>query len=292
MVNGIFAGRTTIDSIAYPERPPGVNEKVPGVANGMILPGGAAHNAAAAFAALGGDTTLVTKVGSSLESSIVDFDLRCLGISLIDCMKDQNFRLPISNIMVFETGERQIITSPHQIHTDIRFAEEEIEDALSKADICMFDTRYPSITLWLAEQARKHSVTTVLDGGNWQDRLEQLIPFIDIVICSDDFMPPGTKTHEDVRDYLKQKGVKEVAVTRGGESILYFNDKQSFEISVPKVDAVDTMGAGDIFHGSFCYYYVENKGNMKDALEKSSKIASFSCLYHGTRSWIHHLHDM
>jgi sugar/nucleoside kinase (ribokinase family) len=58
----------------------------------------------------------------------------------------------------------------------------------------------------------------------------------------------------------------------------------SGQIVVPQINAIDTMGAGDVFHGAFCHYILRQ--NFTDALEAATKIASDSCQFFGTRQWM------
>jgi sugar/nucleoside kinase (ribokinase family) len=51
---------------------------------------------------------------------------------------------------------------------------------------------------------------------------------------------------------------------------------------------VDTMGAGDIFHGAFCFFSSEGKGFV-ESLGEAANIAAESCRYKGTREWMKHL---
>ena len=55
-------------------------------------------------------------------------------------------------------------------------------------------------------------------------------------------------------------------------------------IAVPNVETVDTLGAGDIFHGAFCHFILSN--SYRRSLEAAAKVASESCRYFGTRQWI------
>ena len=107
-----------------------------------------------------------------------------------------------------------------------------------------------------------------------------------IAICSNDFLPPGCASKLGVIDHLLRQGVSEVAVTNGEKPIRYASAAGSGEIPVPQVKAVDTVGAGDTFHGAFCYRYVANGFAFSDALEFASVIASRSCEYFGPRGWM------
>jgi sugar/nucleoside kinase (ribokinase family) len=50
------------------------------------------------------------------------------------------------------------------------------------------------------------------------------------------------------------------------------------------IKPVDTLGAGDIFHGAFCHYILQN--DFPVSLERAAEIASLSCTSLGTRAWI------
>jgi sugar/nucleoside kinase (ribokinase family) len=101
-------------------------------------------------------------------------------------------------------------------------------------------------------------------------------------------LPPGCSTEEDVLAFLKASGVANIAITRGAESIRYLSAVNSGIVQVPQVDVVDTMGAGDIFHGAFCYYSAVGRGFV-EALAEAARVASESCRFRGTRDWMKHM---
>jgi sugar/nucleoside kinase (ribokinase family) len=55
---------------------------------------------------------------------------------------------------------------------------------------------------------------------------------------------------------------------------------------VPQIEAVDTSGAADIFHGAFCYYACDPRATFADALGNAAEVARESCRYAGTRQWM------
>ena len=59
-------------------------------------------------------------------------------------------------------------------------------------------------------------------------------------------------------------------------------------IAVPQVEVVDTMGAGDILRGAYCYFVSTGRGFI-ESLAEATNVASDSCRYAGTREWMKHL---
>jgi sugar/nucleoside kinase (ribokinase family) len=153
-----------------------------------------------------------------------------------------------------------------------------------KPEIIMLDGFYPEVAIELSKVARKKGIPVVLDGGSWKPATEKLLRLVDVAICSSDFFPPGCVNTDEVFNFLKGKGVKKMAVTRGGDSIVYCETARG-EIDLEPVNCIDTLGAGDFLHGAFCYYYLQNN-DFINSLCKASKIASFSCRFRGTRDWL------
>lgn len=79
------------------------------------------------------------------------------------------------------------------------------------------------------------------------------------------------------------------AMTRGQEPILYYSPDGSGEIEIGGAKRViDTLGAGDILHGAFCHFHVNQEQPFRDALASAAKVATFTCQYFGTREWMRH----
>nr|WP_281501849.1 PfkB family carbohydrate kinase [Aliiroseovarius sp. F20344] len=80
-------------------------------------------------------------------------------------------------------------------------------------------------------------------------------------------------------------GLSRWAITRGAKGVIWQDGDSSGEIPAVPVAAVDTLGAGDIFHGAFCHAYAET-GDFVAALSSANRIAAKSCELAGTRSWM------
>ena len=284
MAKGIFVGLSTIDVVYRVDEFPSTNSKV--VARSQdVFAGGPATNAAIAFRHLGGEAKLVTAVGShSLGSAIVG-ELRRNSIQLIDLNSHFDRAPVISSIAVRRNGERSVVSANA---TRVSVPPAQVDEAvLKQASIVLVDGHYMQACEAWSMAARGRGIPVVLDGGSWKDGTGELLQNVDAAICSADFMPPGCSIESDVLEYLRGCGISKIAITRGTEPIRYASGAVCGIVPVPRVESVDTMGAGDIFHGAFCYYFSAGRGFV-EALSEAAKIASESCRFHGPREWMKH----
>jgi sugar/nucleoside kinase (ribokinase family) len=96
---------------------------------------------------------------------------------------------------------------------------------------------------------------------------------------------PGGEAAEDGLAAVHALGPAEAAVTRGERPLSWSDGKRRGEIASPPVEAVDALGAGDVFHGAFCHFRASG-ADFPAALERAAEIAAQSCRYYGTRGWI------
>ncbi len=282
MAKGIFVGLATVDVVYDVEGFPTANTKV-SARGQQIFAGGPATNAAIAFSHLGGSPTLVTAVGQHVLATAILDEIKKYGIQLIDLYPAFDKAPAISSVCVNRVGERNVVSAnasrinalPAQID----------QERLSEASIVMVDGHYlEACTVW-SRVAREKGITVVFDGGSWKDGTDELLKSVDIAICSADFLPPGCRNEQEVIGYLRDRGVASVAITKGPEPIRFVSGERAGDLAVPQVNAVDTMGAGDVFHGAFSYY-ASNGCGFAEALSEAARIAAESCRFRGTRDWI------
>jgi len=145
-----------------------------------------------------------------------------------------------------------------------------------------------------AESESAEKKTVVLDAGSWKPNMKKFLDRADIVIASEDFKDEAGNTIFEMECNAVHR-----AMTRGEKSILYRETKvgqddgsalqDKKELPVESVKAVDTLGAGDIFHGVFCYGYFEKGYSCEEALVFAGKVTSESVKYRGPREWMKRL---
>jgi sugar/nucleoside kinase (ribokinase family) len=251
-----------------------------------LTAGGPAINAAITFGYLGGSASLVSAVGRHSLTSVIQDELDRVGVRLHDVTGEKQAPPPVSAILVIrQTGERTIIASGDKGFSALGF--ECDPQWFAGVSIVLVDGLYMPVCVAVATQARALGIPVVLDAGSWKAGMPALLPHVDIAVCSNDFLPPGCHEEREVFAYLKAQGITRLAITRGESSIHYLEAGTAGEIAVPQIQAVvDTTGAGDIYHGAFCYAMAQPGRGFRDALEFGARVASFSCQYLGTRKWM------
>jgi sugar/nucleoside kinase (ribokinase family) len=282
---GLFVGLTTLDCLYQAESPPAANEKV--VAHkSLLVAGGPATNAAVAFAQLGGSqgnqALLASVLGEHPLTTLLREDLQGHGVTLADLAPTTLSPPPVSSIVVSQaTGERAVVASNA---VDRQAKIDHIPpDLLQSVDVVLIDGHQMAVSAHIAKEAKAQGIPVVVDAGSWKPNFEVILALADTVIASANFLPPDCAKAKDVFAYLTALKVPQMAITQGAEPILYQAAERSGEIEIPQIRAVDTLGAGDIFHGAFCHFCLSHE--FEEALLKASRSASFACQYWGTRDW-------
>lgn len=285
MSTGIFVGLSTIDIIYPLPTFPSENTKV--VAGGQqTAVGGPAANACIAFAHFLKSALLVSGVGSHPLRNLIVSELDSLSISLIDLNPDFSDVPPISSIIISANGARTVISA-----NATRLAIPDSapsHELLNAARMVFTDGHFMQAGIVWAKAAKQRGIPVVMDGGSWKDGLDKLLPYVNVAICSSDFRPPNCRTDADTIQTLQSFGVGKIAITHGEMPIQYVQDQELGVVPVPAVRVVDTLGAGDIFHGAFCAHYVEQP-DFIPALEFAASVASESVKYKGPREWMRHV---
>jgi len=285
---GLFVGLCTLDVIQLVDHAPGANEKLT-ARDQVVAAGGPAANAAVTFAHLGGTARLLTAIGSHPLGVGAKADLRALGVTVTDLAVDSTQPPAVSSVLVTaSTGERAVASTNATRH---RLTPPDDLDALVAAcDIVEFDGHHMELAVAAARAARTAGRTTVFDGGSWKPGTEDLLPFIDVAVCSSDFHPPGTHTPADTLRFLREYGVARSAVSGGADPIAWTAPDAEGAVEVPPVRVADTLGAGDVLHGALAHHLaLQDRPTPEDfaeALRAAATVASRSCASFGTRAWM------
>ncbi|MEU2032772.1 PfkB family carbohydrate kinase [Nocardia amamiensis] len=283
-------GLSTLDIAYAVDHYPGEDTKIQ-AQDQFLGAGGPAANAAVACAIVSGQpATLITALGRHQLADLVRHELIGHHVTVVDATPDRTDKPPVSSIVVALDAQSRTIVGLDAARIQAAFSAD-LARHVDQASIVLIDGHHPELAMGIAQRAKKIGVPVILDAGRWKPIHDQLLPLVDVAICSSAFTPPGFDGDgQAMLDYLRSAGPKNTAVTRGPDPILYAEEGRCGAIDIAPVARADTLGAGDILHGAFCAYY-ETSRDFVDALTRASVVATLSCRSFGTRSWTRDLSE-
>lgn len=250
-----------------------------------VIGGGCAATAAVAVARLDGDSYLLSRLGNDFTADIIIRDLEADGVNCAGVRRFEGLKSPLSAIMVDQTGERMIMGyRDHAIPTDPGFVADYFDPA---ADAVLADSRWAEGAVRLFELAAEKDIPAVLDGE---------MPFDDPERAAVGLATHPVFSAQGLRDYAgedhlltgllaasaKRDG-RWTAVTDGPNGVYVARDGLLHHLPGFAIDVVDTLGAGDVWHGAFALALAEGQSE-EQALQFASAAAALKCSQFGGRT--------
>ncbi|MBI9102219.1 MAG: hypothetical protein JEY99_07385 [Spirochaetales bacterium] len=202
---------------------------------------------------------------------------------------------PQSAIIINAGGHRTLINR-RESDGDYPYIVNEKLDAVSP-QVLLADGYYPE----LAQAALKKfpEAPFILDGGSVHEGTKALAPHADFLLVSESFAKSWTGMGEIQSEEDMEKAVEAIAgingryaaITLGERGLIYASPDGKGFIPAFKVDALDTTGAGDVFHGAFAYCIFWGM-DFEESLQFSALAASMSVQKEGARTSIPPLDDV
>ncbi|XP_022916657.1 ribokinase [Onthophagus taurus] len=289
--NIVVIGSCMIDFVCYVDRLPKHGETVVG-SNFCTNFGGKGSNQCVAAAKLGGNTLMIARVGDDLWGEKYLQNFKDVGVDHRFVKKTLGFTNGIAQISVAKNAENQIVIVPgantELSETDVENAKEEIENAA--VVVCQLETPITS-ALKAIKLTKGISILNGAPGLN--DFPIELLTTPSIFCVNESEAELFSKlpiTSIDEALIAAKKfigmGCKTIIITLGGEGSVYMNNDGSDpeHVICPKVNAVDTTGAGDAFVGALAYFIASEPGlSLKEAILKAGFVASKSTTLPGTQ---------
>lgn len=160
--------------------------------------------------------------------------------------------------------------------------------AIADAEILMVDGNDMNAAIEGAKIAKDNGTKVLYDAGGLYEGVENLLPYADILIPSEEFSlgHTGAKTVEEAAKILYEKYSPEIVViTQGKEGGIIFDGEKSEKYPAFLVDAVDSNGSGDVFHGAFAFAVTKDM-DYKKACVFSSAVSALKCTKVGAREGV------
>jgi sulfofructose kinase len=246
----------------------------------FVVNGGCAANAAVAIARLGGRVALAGPMGGPAgEDANGDRVLAAFARENIDCTFCR--RIPglptaLSAIVMNARGDRTIVTYRDERIATARPAD---PDAIvAAADAVLADNRYPDFVQPICEAARRRKIPVVLDGDRPTAENDPLFRIASHVIFSSECLRATTGVADLAvgLERIARQTEAFLAVSNGPNDIVFLDGGKIRQVPVFEIEAVDTLGAGDAFHGGFALAIAEGRGEV-EAMGFGAAVAGIKC---------------
>jgi ribokinase len=247
--------------------------------------GGKGANQAVIAAHCGAEVHFVGKLGRDLFGDSIAENFKKLGIDS-EYVERSDTPNGVAHIWVDSNGENRIIIIPGANHEiESKKAIEAIESIAGLAVVVAQCEIKQEVTLAAFSAAKKRGCATILNPAPYQPLSKALLAVTDWIIPNEtEFkeLHGQAPTSDDVLRSFRPG--KNSIVTLGSEgAVLITSDGDLTRMSAPKVNAVDTTGAGDAFVGVFAFGLASGK-NPEDAMKLGVKVASMSVTRKGAQS--------
>ncbi len=246
--------------------------------------GGPASNGAYLLAKWGMKTSILSIVGDDHYGKLIREDFRKIGANTKYLELRKNHQTSSSYIIAnMSNGSRTVLTSKKP---PIRSLE---QDVTVNADVILIDGEHPETALKVLID--NENAISVIDAGRLNKDTKMLGKLVTYLVCSKDFAEEFAKIKIDYKDketiiacYEKLKAYfkNNVIITLESHGSFTEIDGKYKQIPSVKVKAVDSTGAGDIFHGAFTYF-IGNNYPLEEAIHYASIAGAISVTRIGSR---------
>ena len=247
------------------------------------IAGGNALNGAIGIVRLGGKVLFSGPMGDAADKAdkFIFDQLEAEGIDHSAVVHMPRLVTPISNIMIDPTGERTIVTFRHPELWKVKLPD--ADTLLANIDAVLTENRCAEFVTGLCAEALRRDIPVVVDADQVMSLSEGMLRASSHLIFSADtlYATAGTDNTEQALRKIGRLTPSFVGVTHGPHGMSWLDRDGGFRhMGGFPVHTVDTLGAGDVFHGSFTLAIAEGQ-SIDQAMRFAAAAAALKCTRFG-----------
>ena len=288
----VGVGLNATDTLLIVPHFPAYAGKVPFVEE-IVSPGGQVASAMVACARLGLGVKYIGTIGDDERGRVQMESLQSTGINLDHVQLRRGCANQSAYIIIDRsTGERTVLWRRDDC---LRIDPAEIApEQITCARLLHIDGHDTPAVAHAAAIARRHGIPVTVDVDTIYRGFDRVLPNVDYLVASSEFPTAWTGVNDPFRaleSLQNEYGMKVAAMTLGAHGSLAREGGEFYYSPAFVVNCLDTTGAGDVFHGAFCYAVLEGM-SIFAALEFSNAMAALNCTALGARGGIGTLADV
>src|SRR3981189_870554 len=245
--------------------------------------GGNALNGAIGIVRLGGRASICGPMGDARETSsrYIFEKMAHEGIDTKHIVHMPGLVTPISNIMIDPSGERTIVTFRDPELWKVHLPD--TDELLKDCSAILTENRCAEFCTELCAEARSRGIPVIADAARTMSMREGVLSASSHLVFSSEALQSTAGVADDAEALKKIVKLTPsfLAGTRGAQGTLWLDQNQTLQQTPAfPVHTVDTLGAGDVFHGAFALAITE-KQDIPGALRFASAAAALKCTRFG-----------
>jgi ribokinase len=277
-------GSSNTDMVIKSDKLPSPGETVIG-GSFIMSAGGKGANQAVAAAKLGAKVLFVSKVGNDIFGKQALQGFVDVGINTEFVFTDPDYASGIALILVDDKGENSISVASGA-NANLHFSEvKKAINSVQKADIVLLQLEIPIDTVYKTIKfCSEKGAKVILNPAPAQKLDESYFKYLSMITPNETeteiltgIKVSDLETAKQAANNFHLKGISEVIITLGSKGAFYSNKEKQFLIPSPKVSAVDTTAAGDVFNVALCVA-------ISEAIAFACKAASISVTRMGAQA--------
>lgn len=283
MMKVVGLGQCSLDYITLVDGFPAEDKKHE-VEDLVVQGGGPVATALVTLSRLGVKTSFIGRISDDHAGDEIRRGLRQEGVDTRGLLVKEGGRSQQAFILVnTESGSRTILW---QKPTVPAISPRELDPALFKgASFLMLDGLMSEASYHAAAYASKKGIPIMLDAGRMRPGMLKLAYMSDYVVCSEEFVGGLKLSLKEAFKKLSGGKARAITITLGDKGSFTWHEGRVFMQKAFRVRAVDTTGAGDVFHGAYAYGVLQG-WEMKKTVEFASAVAAMKCRKPGGRTGI------
>lgn len=246
--------------------------------------GGPVATALVTLSRLGANSAIVGRVSDDPAGDEIRRGLKAEGVGVKGLLARPGGRSQQAVVLVNrKAGTRTICWQRPTVEP---LSPREVNPAFLKgADLLLLDGLMMEASYKAAEHAARLGIPVMLDAGSMRPGMIKLASMSDYLVCSDRFVSDLKLSIKEAFKKLRTGRTRAVTVTVGDKGSFTFYEGKVYLQKAFKVKAVDTTGAGDVFHGAYAYGVIQG-WDIKRTVEFASAVAAMKCRELGGRAGI------
>jgi sulfofructose kinase len=259
----------------------------------ILSPGGQVATAIVTCARLGLRAKYIGTIGDDLRGDIQRDSLEGTGVDISSVIVREGCPNQTAYILIDErTGERTVLWQRAEC---LRLSPSEIRsEEIAGAKLLHIDGYDIDAAAYAASLARRHGIPVSVDVDTVYPGFEAVLPHIDYLVAGSGWPAKWTGESDPfaaLTQLQREYGTRVAAMTLGDEGSLALYENRWYYSAAFDVHCADTTGAGDVFHGAFCYAMLSGM-DMQAALHFSNAAAALNCTEVGARGHIPDLDEV